>query len=169
MLYDPKSGGFDDEKIATRWSGTPVHVAARRVNSKVLRRLLLYFLQEEGCINEQDGNGRTMLHLIANMQTRSIQASSDVLDCFSKPRHRVNVGILDDNGEAALHIDPKYCCSGILLLFHDEFHRDLDSEEPRWNPVIALVEAFATPINIRTAGRVMPLQLAFKMGFSRFV
>ena len=110
-----------------------------------------------------------MLHLLATVHGRSTQASLVELDYFSTPPHTLNVGIQDKNGEAALHIAAKHCCSGFSPYFINEFETNPCSEEPLWNPVIALVETFATPINIRTAGEVTPLQLACKIGLPRFV
>jgi ankyrin repeat protein len=134
-----------------------------------LLRILLCCLHEGGDINEQDGDGRTILHLLANSERGDTQSSWNLLKQFSGPPITFHVGILDNDGEAALHLAAKRACSGFGLVYDDDFSTDTDSEEPLWNPVIALLETFEVPINICTAGGVTPLHLACKNGSSDFV
>jgi ankyrin repeat protein len=167
MLYEASQE--DDGTTISRWSGTPVHIAAGHESSDIFSPLLSSFLQEGGNINAVDGTGRTMLHLLANLQEGDARADWDALERLSKTTSAIDASRLDNGGEAALHIVAKHCCSGVGPVFFDTFYEDPNSEEPLWNPVIALLESFWTPVDIQTAGGVTPLYLACQKGIPSFV
>jgi hypothetical protein len=110
-----------------------------------------------------------MLHLLANLQEGDARADWDALERLSKTTSAIDASRLDNRGEAALHIVAKHCCSGVGPVFFDAFYENPNSEEPLWNPVIALLESFGTPVDIQTAGGVTPLHLACQKGILSFV
>ncbi|KAI4909005.1 hypothetical protein J4E85_011657 [Alternaria conjuncta] len=165
----------ESEEGITEYCGTPLHIAASRCDDTILGRLLPLFLQEGGSSSEVDGNGRTMLHWIATCVEDDwlVKPIWDLLEQFCKPPQTIDPSILDNNGEAAIHI-------AMRKLF--SWSR---SDKPTWNPwgqsykagkenanlnsVIRLLVTFRTPIDIRTScGRTL-LHMACKFGNLRCV
>ena len=151
-----------------RWAGTPAHIAATVGEPQALKILLNLHLQEGGSINETDENGRTILHNIATGYRGGFRSCYDVLTESSKPPNVISTDMLDANGETALHIATRKCCSrtGPGRFFNDDFDEEMNSYEPTWNPVIELVDTFGANVNVQTTWGETTLHFACKKGIA---
>ena len=127
-----KNGAIAD--IMDNTGKTPLHVAAKYCSTQILRLLLL---ERNLDVNEQDADGRTVMHWVAAVD------STPVVHLLLEQGADVN--LRDQDGRTPLHVAVFCGCYQVLLVLLDSGELDVNKTDRSGNTILDLAMRMFSP------------------------